>query len=172
MGASKYILCFHQFSILYPASIMYMHQSQSPNSSHPTPFLPCIHTFVPYICGVQICLWYVICYWFFHITTWRINMDIYFFLSDFTHDNFWGPSIIFTNDPISFLLLWSNNLLAYAPHLFCSFFIDDIQVAHAPGYHKQVIAGEHWGAWPVWIYFPVWCATAVVGPGHRIYLQF
>ena len=51
-----YTLCSHQLSILYIVSILYMCQSQSPNSSHPTPFPLGIHTFVLYIC-VSISAW-------------------------------------------------------------------------------------------------------------------
>ena len=47
-------LCYtvgsHQLSILYIVSIVYISQSQSPNLSHPTPFLLGIHTFVLYVC--------------------------------------------------------------------------------------------------------------------------
>ena len=44
-----YTVCSHQLSILYIVSTVYMCQSQSPNSSYPTPFLLGIHTFVLYI---------------------------------------------------------------------------------------------------------------------------
>ena len=44
-----YTVCSHLLSILYIVSIVYMCQSQSPNSSHPL-ILFGIHTFVLYIC--------------------------------------------------------------------------------------------------------------------------
>ena len=53
VGDHCYPVWSHQLSILYTVSIVYMCQSQSPSSSHPTPFPLGIHTFVLYIC-VQI----------------------------------------------------------------------------------------------------------------------
>ena len=42
-----------QLSILYIVSIVYICQSQSPNSSHPPPFPP----WYPYICPLHLCLY-------------------------------------------------------------------------------------------------------------------
>ena len=53
-----YTVCSPQLSILYIVSIVYMCQSQSPNSSYPTPFPLHIHPH-PYICsevdGPRVC---------------------------------------------------------------------------------------------------------------------
>ena len=53
-----YTVCSHQLSILSIVSIMYMSQSQSPNSSHPSTFSPLLSN----VCSLCVCLYFCFAY--------------------------------------------------------------------------------------------------------------
>ena len=80
-----YTVCSHQLSILYIVSIVYICQSQSPNSSQP--YLP---PWYPYICSLRLCLYFcfvnkIVCTNFFRFHICALIYDTCFSLSDLSH---------------------------------------------------------------------------------------
>ena len=77
----SYTVHSHQLSILYIVSIVYVCQSQSPNSSHPHPISPLgVHTFVLYICVSISALQIRLSIPFFQIPHICVNIRYLFFL--------------------------------------------------------------------------------------------
>ena len=102
-----FTVCSQQLSVLYIVSITYMCQSQSPNSSLPTPFPLGIHTFVLYVCVSISALQIRSSIPFFWIP--HIWVTIRYLLF-----SFWLTSLcitlsrsihVSTNDPISFFFM-------------------------------------------------------------------